>query len=52
MSKAEILAEVDDVLTDEDLILIDQRLAEHEADSQSAISWEAFKTQLEQRLGR
>ena len=46
------LDEIDDVLTDEDLAVIDQRLAEHEANSQSAVSWDEFKAQLEQRLGR
>ena len=45
------LDELDDSLTPEELALIDQRIAEHEADPQSAIPWEKAKAHLEEKFG-
>jgi putative addiction module component (TIGR02574 family) len=45
------LDELDDVLTPEELALIDQRIAAHGADPKSAIPWEKAKAQLEERFG-
>ena len=39
-------------LTDAEKQLIDERLAEHETDPRTAISFEEFKTQLKQISGR
>jgi putative addiction module component (TIGR02574 family) len=41
----------DDPLTEEDKALIDKRLAEHDADPQSAIPWEKVKARLEESFG-
>jgi putative addiction module component (TIGR02574 family) len=43
------LDEFDDALTAEELVLIDARMAEHEANPQTAIPWEEFKTRLEKK---
>ena len=45
------LDECDDVLSAEDLARIDARIAEHEADPQSAIPWQEFKANLEKKYG-
>ena len=45
------LDECDDVLSAEDLARIDARIAEHEADPQSAIPWDKFKAGLEKKYG-
>jgi putative addiction module component (TIGR02574 family) len=42
----------DDPLTDEEKKLIDARLAEHEANPQSAIPLEEFKSRLNEKFGR
>jgi hypothetical protein len=42
----------DDPLTDEDKQLIDRRLAEHEANPRSAISFAEYKSRLQEHLGR
>jgi putative addiction module component (TIGR02574 family) len=46
------LDELDDSLTAEELALVDKRIAEHEANPQSAIPWEKFKAGLEEKFGR
>jgi putative addiction module component (TIGR02574 family) len=46
------LDEFDDTLTPAEWALVDQRLAEHEADPQSAIPWDKVKAQLEEKFGR
>jgi putative addiction module component (TIGR02574 family) len=45
------LDELDDQLTGQELALIDARIAEHEANPQSAIPWEDFKKDLESKYG-
>jgi putative addiction module component (TIGR02574 family) len=42
----------DDRLSREEWALIDKRIAEHEADPESAIPWEEFKARLEQKFGQ
>jgi putative addiction module component (TIGR02574 family) len=42
----------DDPLTDDEKQLIDARLAEHEANPQSAIPFEEFKARLKEKFGR
>ena len=42
----------DDPLTDEEKKLIDTRLAEHEANPRSAISFGEFKARLNEKFGR
>jgi putative addiction module component (TIGR02574 family) len=42
----------DDPLTDDDKKLIDARLAEHEANPQSAIPFEEFKARIKDKFGR
>jgi putative addiction module component (TIGR02574 family) len=42
----------DDPLTAEEKKLIDARLAEHEANPQSAISFEEFKARMKEKFGR
>ena len=46
------LDELDDSLTAEEWALVDKRVAEHEADPQSAIPWEKFKADLDEKFGR
>jgi putative addiction module component (TIGR02574 family) len=46
------LDELDDSLTPEEWALIDKRIAEHEADPQSAIPWEKFKADLDEKFGQ
>jgi putative addiction module component (TIGR02574 family) len=46
------LDECDDSLTPEELALIDERIAQHEADPQSAIPWNDLKERLEEKFGR
>jgi putative addiction module component (TIGR02574 family) len=42
----------DDRLSREEWALLDKRIAEHEADPESAIPWEEFKARLEQKFGQ
>ena len=42
----------DDPLTDEEKKLIDARLAEHEANPESAISLEEFNARIQKKFGR
>jgi putative addiction module component (TIGR02574 family) len=42
----------DDPLTEDEKKLIDERLAEHEANPQSAIPYEEFKARLRDKFGR
>ncbi len=40
----------DSPLTEEEIALIDSRLAEHQDNAQSAIPWAEFKSSLEEKL--
>ncbi len=42
----------DDPLTDEEKKLVDARLAEHEANPESAISLEEFNARIQKKFGR
>jgi putative addiction module component (TIGR02574 family) len=47
------LDEIDeDALTAEEWELIDKRIAEHDANPESAIPWDEFKARLDQKFGR
>ncbi len=41
----------DDTLSPEQWAIVDARIAEHEANPQSAIPWEDFKATLEKKYG-
>lgn len=42
----------DDPLTAEEKALIDKRLAEHDADPQSAVPWAEVRARLEEKFGQ
>ena len=46
------LDEFDGLLTREELALVDERLAQHEAGPESAISWDTLKARLEGKFGQ
>jgi putative addiction module component (TIGR02574 family) len=41
----------EDALTPEESALIDKRIAEHDSNPESAIKWNEFKAQLDQKFG-